>query len=171
MREQAVATNNKKNVYVLLCAVGMVVISLLRGAVGMFQWVFDLGVLACVGGFLYLYVRFFVTSFIYELEGGNFRIYKKTGRKEQVVCDIPLRNVMSVTLGDEPQFTKEGVVPKDLNYCASLGAEKPCVLVAYLDADYIDRIAIECSETFYKLLKIRQQRYCTGEPKFNQKEK
>ncbi|MGI6031610.1 MAG: hypothetical protein ACOX7F_08930 [Eubacteriales bacterium] len=166
MREQAVATNGRRHVLVFLCAVGMVLISILRGLVGHFQWIFDLGILGCLGGFLYLYVRYYLTTYVYELEGSQFRVYRRVGKKEQIACEVPLKNVMSVSRLGDPEYEKEGVVPKEFNYCASVGPQRPCVLVAYLDVDYIDRITIECSDSFFKLLSIRQQRYCTGEPQF-----
>lgn len=165
MKEQAKESNHLYQRYALLCFVLIVVCIILRMTVPFFPWVYEIGVLAGLGGFIYLYIRYFVTFFSYEIDGTWFRVYKQTGRRITLEAEFPIRNIMSITRRGEPAYQKEGLEPKSFNYCPSIRPKNPCYLYVLMDKDYADLIAIECSEEFFRLLCVKQKNQCKGEPK------
>lgn len=166
MKEQAKESNHLRTRYGLLCFLLIVICIILRITIPVVPWLYELGALAGLGGFIYLYIRYYVTFFTYEIDSTWFRVYKQTGRRVTLEAEFPIRNIMSITRKGEPTYHKEGVEPKQFNYCPTIRPKNPCYLYALLDKDYADLLMIECSDEFYRLLNTKQQKMCKGEPKF-----
>ncbi len=152
MIEKATEKRNNKGKIIILCGLLMVVFSYVSVTSTFVPWLFQLLVLCALCYALYIYIRFYMTDYVYEIKGKYLNVFKVMGKRQTTAAQIPVELILSVTKKGE-SYKKIKERSHVFNYCKTMFPKEYYVVYAHIEGDYTDTLKIECSDVFAEKLK------------------
>ena len=118
------------------------------------------GILQGVGGilsvaFLFLTIRFSLSSYRYEIDADSLFVYRRQGKREEALCSISLSSILALYT---KKTYKENSPSHALryNFCQNLGA-KDAVYLLFVFDDVADKRAVISFEPSEEMLTFLKQ--------------